>query len=365
MTNAADTDGASILDPAYIDAAIEQHDLSGFHVYLEGLPQQARDAWGLAQSWPLPPDFRTPSRVLLLGVGGSAIGADIVATLARLGGRVPIEVVRHYEVPDVDENALVIAASFSGNTEETLAALEATLTTPGMRIALTTGGRLEQFARARSIPLISYEWPGPPRTALGYGLFTILGVLARIGAIDIEQAAVDRAIDALSDAVHRYGVDTEPNEAKRLATMMGHRLPVIIGADFLDVAARRFASEVSENAKHWAFWSALPEFNHNTLQALGSANGVPRAIIPIILDAPAVHARNRRRVDETIRMMGEHGMDARVVDAGGDTPLEAIVRAASLASWTSYYLALLNGVDPTPVSVLDTFKTRMGSSATE
>ena len=352
-------DQISRLSTAAIDDLVAAHDPSGFYRLLEDLPQQSRDAWAAAHAWPMPANFRRPSRVVLIGMGGSAIGADIVATIGRLHGRVPIEVVRQYDPPIVDANALVIACSFSGNTEETVTAFTATLTTPGMRLALTAGGNLADLAREAETPLITYTWDGPPRTAIGYGLFIILGLLVRLDAIDIDEDDVNAAIAGMQEAAERYGLHTSPNEAKRLATEMGNRLPVIIGADFLEVAAHRFATEVSENAKQWAFSTSLPEFNHNTLQALASPDGTPSALLPIILDAPAVHARVRRRASETLRMLTDYRTSAEIVNAGGDTPLEAIVRAASLGSWTSYYLAMLRGVDPWPVSVLDEFKQRM------
>ena len=339
--------------------AIAAIDRSGYHRLLERLPEQAREAWALGQSWPLPPGFRRPSRVFLLGVGGSAIGADIVATLARLHGSAPVEVVRQYTPPATDADTLVIACSFSGNTEETIAAFEATLGTPGMRIAFTAGGRLAALARERGVPLISYAWDGPPRTALGYGLFTLLAVLARLRVIEMSDAEAGTAIGALADAAERYGLRAPMNAAKRLAIAIGDRLPVIIGADFLEVVARRFATEVSENAKQWAFSAALPEFNHNAMQAIAGPTGTPSALVPIILDAPSVHPRNRRRVHETVRMLAVAGVQAHLIDGGGETPFEAILRATSFASWTSFYQALLRGVDPTPTGTLDAFKERM------
>ncbi|MSQ29829.1 MAG: hypothetical protein EXR68_05005 [Dehalococcoidia bacterium] len=356
MTIASGGDDASPLDSPVL---IAQRDPAAFHRLLARLPEQCREAWALAWSWRLPPTFHAPSRVVLIGVGGSAIGPDIVATLARLRGHVPMEVVRGYQAPALDGDALVIACSFSGNTEETVAALETTLATPGMRIAITTGGRLAAFAQERSVPLLSYAWAGAPRTALGYGLFTTLGLVVRLGAIDISEDEVTAAISAAGEATRGYGLDEPMNEAKRLAIAIGDRVPVIIGADFLEVAARRFATEVNENAKQWAFSAALPEFNHNALQALAGPADTPRALVPIILDAPTVHPRNRRRVQETVRMFSEADTPPLVIDVGGGTPLEAIVRATSLASWTSYYLAMLHSVDPTPVDALNTFKARM------
>ena len=360
MTNAPGVDETSVLAPAMIEAVIAKVDPARFHTLLERLPQQSHDAWALGQTWPIPPHFRTPSRVVLIGLGGSAIGADIITALGRLDGRVPIEIVRNYAAPDVDAETLVVACSFSGNTEEVTTAFEATLGDPAsMRIAVTTGGRLAQTARDRNVPLLTYAWDGPPRTALGYSFFPLLGLLGRLGALTVREEEVEAAIAGIEDATKRYGLTTSPNEAKQAAILFGKRLPVIIGADFLEVAARRFAAEVSENAKQWAFAAALPEFNHNMLQALGSPGGMPHAIAPIILDAPAAHPRNRLRAAESMRMLLDVHARAQIVDTGGDTPLDAIVRACAFASWTSYYLALVQGLDPWPVEVIDLFKERM------
>ena len=356
MTAPTSANGPTILDSA---ATIAAHDPSSFHALLEQLPAQARDAWALAQSWTLPPGFGMPSRVVLLGMGGSAIGADIVATIAGLRSRVPVEVVRDYDAPSLDDRALVIASSFSGDTEETIAALEGTLGQPGMRVAITTGGRMANDARARGVPLITYAWSGPPRTALGYGLFITLGLLARLDVIDVRDDEIAVALDALADAAQQYGLDAPMNPAKRLAIAIGDRVPVIIAPDFLDVAARRFAAEVNENAKQWAFSVVIPEFNHNALQVLSGPGGAPAMLAPIILDASTVHERNRRRVLETARIRSEHGAPPLMIEVGGASPLETILRATSLATWTSYYLAMLRGVDPTPVPTIDTFKQRM------
>ena len=359
MTDAPGVAEASLLAPGAIEPLIARVDPSGFHALLEALPAQARDAWALGRSWPMPPAFRTPSRVVLLGMGGSAAGADIVRALARHAGRVPVEIVRNYHAPIVDGDALVVACSFSGNTEEVIEAFEATLDHGAMRLALTTGGRLAAIAAERGVPAITYAWDGPPRTAIGYSLFTLLGVLARLDAVPVTDEDAAAALAGIEDATKRYCPAAEPNEAKRAAIAIGKRLPVIIGADFLDVAARRFAAEVSENAKQWAFTAALPEFDHNALQALASPDGAPSGIAPVILDSPAAHPRNRLRAAESLRLMREAGVDGRIVDAGGTSPLEAIVRATTFASWTSYYLALLQGVDPLPVELLDRLKNRM------
>ena len=352
-------DGRAV-DTAFLDGPdATRADTSGFHDLLDGLPAQARRAWEIGNTWTVPPTFRTPSRVLCYGMGGSAIGADVAATLARTRGARPVEVVRQYAQPLNDPEVLVIACSCSGETEETLDAFSAAVANKRMALAITTGGRLAARARMAETPLLTYNWGGPPRAAFGFGLFTLLGVLTRLDVIDIDEEEVEAALVAIDEETACYRLDAPNNPAKRLAVEIGDRVPIIIGPDFLDVAARRFATEVNENAKRWAFAAGLPEFNHNAIQALDGSGATTGRMATLLFDAPCVHPRNRLRVTHTATAIERGGGFARVIETGGTYPLEAIVRATTFASWVSYYLAMLDGMDPTPTASLDAFKSDM------
>jgi glucose/mannose-6-phosphate isomerase len=292
-------------------------------------------------------------------MGGSAIGADVAATLARTHGARPVEVVRGYAQPLSDPHVMVIACSCSGETEETLDAFSAAVEDKRMALAITTGGGLAARARAAGTPLLTYDWDGPPRAAFGFGLFTLLGVLARLDVIDIDPNELEAALAAIEEDTARYALAAPNNPAKRLAVEIGDRIPVIIGADFLDVAARRFASEVNENAKRWAFAASLPEFDHNAIQTLDGPVETTKTLAALLFDAPCVHPRNRTRVAHTAAAIQRAGGFATILETGGKYPLEAIVRATTLASWVSFYLAMLGGMDPTPTASLDAFKADM------
>ncbi len=337
------------------DALRARVDPSGFHALLEGLPAQAREAWRLGMEAPLP-GLRRVDRVLLAGVGGSAIGADVAATLASDRCATPVRVVRNYHLPPLTAETLVILCSFSGNTEETLAAFEAVEASPAQGIAITTGGTLAARARAAGMPVFTYQWPGPPRTGLGYGALVPLAILRRLGVLDITDAEVAGGIAAMERAVEEYGLGQAESHAKRLAAWLDGGVPAIIGADLLEVAARRWAGEMSENAKQVAAAYAIPEFNHNQLEAVARPDAHVDPLRFVLLDAPPVHPRNRLRVTQTAEMMQAAGRHVQIADAGGETPLEAILASASLGSWTSYYLGLLREVDPAPLTVMDRLK---------
>jgi glucose/mannose-6-phosphate isomerase len=337
-------------------ARVDPGDMRG---RIAGLPEQARAAWAEASAWPLPPPLRERSaRVLLLGMGGSAIGADVVAALAAAASPVPVQLIRNYTLPPVDERTLVVACSFSGETEETLAGFRAALAAPCRRLAITTGGTLARLAEEAGAPVFRYRWDGAPRTAFGYGVFALLALLRRAGALPVDEAAVEAALAGLAAdaAALRPTVSAAMNPAKQLATWLAGSLPVIAGADGLEVAARRWAGQIAENAEQWAFATALPEVNHNLIVGFGAPAGAVQLIRAVILDGAGVHARNRRRADLTAEALHAAGVEARVVPAPGASPLETTVRACYLGDWVSLYLAVLNGVDPSAMAPIEHLK---------
>jgi glucose/mannose-6-phosphate isomerase len=336
-------------------------DPSGMRERIAALPAQAREAWRAGLAWQPPAGWRRPSRVVLLGMGGSAIGADVVATLAAQCSPVPVLLVRNYAPPSLDPNALVVACSFSGETEETLAAFRASLATPGMRLAVTTGGTLARLAAEADAALFTYSDPGPPRTAFGWALFPLLAILSRLGALPLDADEVETCLDAIEAdrSVLAPDVRSADNRAKALALRLSGRVPLVVGAGCLEVAARRWASEVAENAKQWCFSAALPEFDHTTLAGAGGPGWARERITTLLLDAPAVHERNRLRVHLTAHALIEASADHEVVAVEVQRPLEAILRACYLGDWVSLYLAMLNAVDPTPMPPIDRLKARL------
>jgi glucose/mannose-6-phosphate isomerase len=348
------TDALALLDDVGHRGLV---DPSGFHRLLEGLPQQARDAWRMGQQADLGSTPRsTPARVLLVGMGGSAIGADVAATLASDLSRVPVQVIRNYHLPPLTPGTLVILLSFSGNTEETLAAFETVAASDASGIAITTGGTLGTRAGAVEMPTITYAWPGPPRTGLGFSVFTLLALFGRLGILPVSEEEVAGAIRHLEHATAAYGLAAEPNPAKATAAWLHGGVPAIIGADMLEVAARRWAGELSENAKQVTAAYGIPEFNHNQLESAARDGTEIGPLRFVILDAPPVHPRNRLRVTQTAEMLSAAGRSVQVTNAGGETPIEAILAACALGSWTSYYLGLLRGVDPAAHTMMDSLK---------
>ena len=336
-------------------------DTSRFWQRIVELPLQARKASELGRKWEPPQGFMRPRRIILLGVGGSAIGGDVVATIASRFSSVPVEVVRDYSAPTADRETLIIACSFSGQTEEVLTAFLAQLDGECMCLALTTGGALGALALEHNVPLLNYEFDGPPRTAFGYGVLPLLEVLRRLEVLDLQAEVIEHALLGFGRDAQAWGPEqpTISNMAKQIALRLYDRVPVIVGPDVFAVAARRWAGQLAENAKQWAFFEALPEVNHNLIVVLDRRQQAEKAFRVLLLDGPVIHPRNHSRVELTATELANAGVDHEVVPIGAVDPLSAILQACYLGDWVSYYVALLNGVDPLQTSILDRVKSAM------
>ena len=244
-----------------------------------GLSQQCRDAWGAAQSLVLPREYSQIARIVVLGMGGSAISGDIWRVLLQRECAVPVFNVRQYDLPPyIDESTLVIASSFSGNTEETLSAFDQALATLAKKLAITAGGKLLATARANGVPTFTYEFGGEPRAALGWGLMPLLAVGAKLGLMQGVERDVQEAITVMESLRSEIGVDvpSAQNQAKQTALALHEKLPVIYGAGPLIEAAHRWKTQLNESSKVWCFYEELPELHHNATVGIELPSAVTR-----------------------------------------------------------------------------------------
>ncbi|MCC6237241.1 MAG: hypothetical protein IT299_06685 [Dehalococcoidia bacterium] len=349
------------LDDPAVFAPPELHEMRAL---LEALPAQVAEAWAAGLASDVAERVAVPGRVLVAGVGGSAIGADIVATLALTCATVPVQVLRGYAAPPLGSDTLLIGSSFSGNTAETIAALTESQR-DGQRLVLTTGGRLASLAETHDWATFRYAFDGPPRSALGWSTFPLLAILARLRAIHLEE----RLVEGIVEQLRRSGMALRPEEssafnpAKRLAGAIAGRPVLVLGAGPLEVAARRWAGQLNENAKQWAVAGAFPEANHNLLVPLAAGRHPAAAEQPyvVLLDAPLLDERMSRHVALTAEVLADAGAAHEVVRVESSSTLGAIMEACQVGDWVSLYASALNEVDPMDIDALVRFKARLAS----
>ena len=315
-------------------------------------PVQLGDALWRVEAAQIPRRERAGGLVVC-GMGGSAIGGDLAA--AAIGARAtrPVRTVRGYSPePWLSADTLVLCASYSGRTEETLACFDAAGEAGAERVALTTGGPLAERARAEGVPVIGVPSGMQPRASVVYMTIAALECAALCGAV----APLREEIEAAAPTLQELAEDDEPNE---IARALKDTLPVVHGAEITSAAARRWKSQLNENSKVAAFASELPEANHNEIE--GWRWGHDHApISAVFLTAEGQHPRVERRIDLTAGLLEGQGVRVVRVAARGERAVAKVLSLVMLGDLVSVRLAELSGVAPEPVVYIEGFKDALG-----
>jgi len=307
----------------------------------------------------LPQDFNA---VVFSGMGGSAIAGDVILSMFRDALTVPFIVNRSYTVPGfVSEKTLFIASSYSGNTEETLSALNAALDRGACIAAVTSGGEVLSMCSDRDFPVYSMPPGYPPRSALGFPVGILLAVFSRSGLIPTQEADVQNAVSFLAGRQNEFSHESGPCAV--LAESILGRLPFVYGAEGgTDVAALRWKAQFNENSKVHAVSGIFSEMNHNEIMGWSrhrSTGPFFDTLSALFLRVPGGNDRNSIRMDITRDIIQEQGGAVHDIAAQGSTKMEQLLYLISYGDWTSYHLARLQGVDPTEIPAISTLKNKL------
>jgi glucose/mannose-6-phosphate isomerase len=334
---------------AAIDAAGQLEDVLS-------IPDHLRDALWRVESAGLAP-HDAPGGLIVAGMGGSAIGGSLAR--AVLGDRAsrPVVLARGYALPAwTTPDTTVLCSSYSGNTEETLAAYEAAGALGARRIVATTGGKLAAAARSDGIPVVPLPGGFQPRGAVAYSLVVALEVAGLCGAGERLHAEIDVAAAHAERLVAEWSPDgADDCLAKRLARGLQGTVPLIAGAGLTVPIAYRWKTQINENAKLPAFANELPELDHNEIAGWEGAAELGR-FSAVFLDDSDLHPRIRQRIELTRGLIAGHAAATYRVETRGETRAERLISLVLLGDLVSLYLAVLHGVDPSPVAVLDRLK---------
>ena len=343
-----------------------QFDKLGMIDHLHGFPEQCQKAWEKAMKFELPREYGRISKVVVLGMGGSAIGGDFVRRLALTESKVPVWVHRDYGLPAfVDESTLVIASSYSGNTEETLSAFNKALGTRSKKLVITAGGKLKHLAEQEGLPAYIIDYQAPPRAAFPHSFIPLVGIFQKLGLLADKSADVQEAV-AILKRLSRDLVETRPlasNPAKKVAVRLQGRVAVIYGAEIFSEVAQRWKGEFNENSKAWAFFESFPELNHNAVVGYEFPVEVKDRIFVLMLRSSSLHPRNLLRYEVTSKLLAKAGIDHEFVEASGEGALARMLSAVHLGDYASFYLSMLNEVDPTSTDAINLVKQQLAQSS--
>jgi glucose/mannose-6-phosphate isomerase len=339
--------------------AIDAVDRSGMLADVLQQPLQIGDAMWRVQSAGIR-SRDLPGGLVVCGMGGSAIGGDLA--LAALGDRAtrPIRTVRDYGLyPWATSDSLVLCASYTGDTEEALACFEIATIAEAPRVVVTTGGQLAEAARGEDVPVVGVPSGMQPRAAVIYMTIAALECAALCGASQPIHSEIDGVAPLLTELAEEWGPDSpEDSDAKRIATHLHGRLPVVHGTGPTAGPARRWKTQLNENAQVGALLSILPEANHNEICGWDrTAELVPLA--GVFLEDADQHPRMARRIELTAHAFERAGADCMRISSRGETRLQRVLSLVLLGDLVSVYVAALNGVDPTPVEAIERFKAEL------
>jgi len=340
-----------------------QYDPEGMLTHIHNLPDMCRRAWQMAAAFELPQDYASINKVVVLGMGGSAIGGDLVASLITGEAKIPVFIHRDYGLPAfVDENSLVIASSYSGMTEETLSAFKQALVTDAKKLVVTTGGSLKALAEKQNIPVFSFDYKAQPRTTLPFSFLSILNFMQRLGIIEAKDSDVAEAgviFEQLASEI-KETVSVDSNKAKQLAHTLHGKMAIIYGAGITAGVARRWKTQLNENSKVWAFYETFPELNHNAVVGYQFPKGLASGTAIVMLKSNHLPPQIIRRYNITAQLLNKAGIGYQMVEGLGKGALAQILSLVLFGDYVSYYLAILNCINPTPVESIDFLKGELG-----
>jgi glucose/mannose-6-phosphate isomerase len=347
------------LNDLHLYKKLDPEDMIG---HVNGLPAQLTDAWKLGSSLGLPA-WTGIRQVVVAGMGGSAIGSDLLAAFAEPTLTATWSTHRDYGLPAwaSGPETLVICSSHSGNTEETLSAFEAAQAASCRILALSTGGALASAAEKAKLPLWTFDHQGQPRTAVGFSFGLLLAAAARLGLIPDPAAELADAVAAMQEQQGTLvpEVPDTANSAKRMGGQFMGRWITIYGAGLLAPVARRWKTQINENAKAQASFELIPEADHNTLQGVVQPESLFPATMAIFLRSTHNLPSLERRSELTRMAIMLQGQNTDTITARGNSRLAHMWTALQYGDYASYYLALAYELDPTPVPMLAELKEKM------
>lgn len=336
------------VDLKALGAQLDKSDMLG---KVTRFPEQMAEAWKIGRDFAAtlqPGDYR---HVVVLGMGGSAIGGDMLRSSLGDRLRVPVYSCRDYTVPPyLVDGALVIVSSYSGDTGETLSAYDSVRESSAAAIAISSGGKLEKICERDGVPFCRIPGGMPPRSAIAYSYFPALQVLRATQLADIDETEFDEACQTLEDRCREYAIDNPNNPAIKLAKILHGRFPIVYsGSGLFEAVARRWACQFNENSKTLAHFAIFTELSHNEINGWEALPELMKNAVVLSLEDVDDHKMTRAQTKICLDIVAPLAAGIEHFDGGHGGRLSRALSMMILGDFASVYLGYLNGVDPSPV----------------
>lgn len=349
----------SILDSREEISKLDTENMMGS---IEELGNQVQHAWEDLKSVTFTPTAEIHN-VVLAGMGGSGLGADVIKHLFKSELKVPFDFVHDYTLPGyVNEHTLVVLSSYSGTTEEVLSCAQEAQDKNTQVMVICAGGTLADIAQQNGYTIYKidpkYNPSNQPRMAIGYAVFGTIGLLSKAGIISLQDSDIEAVVKTIHQQVENCKVEIagEENPAKALAFTMVDRRPVFVASDFLEGAAHVSTNQGNENAKIFADYKIVPEMDHHLLEGLQFPKSNATNHVFIFVQSILYHPMNIIRMQLTQKIAEDNEIDAISIPLKAKTKIEQVFEMLTIFGFAGFYLAMLEGINPSPIPFVESFK---------
>lgn len=334
---------------------------------LAHLPDQIKSVWAEAIKIKLPLSYSKINKVVVFGMGGSNLGAAMVASIFKEDLKAPLIIEAGYEVPGfIDNNSLCILSSYSGNTEEVLLVFSALKEKKAKILAIgaeTENSSLMDLARKEKFPGLFFDhslnFSNQPRAGLGYSFFGLLAILCVAKILKINSTEIKNLIITIKKINKNFSLDKKNNPAKNLAKKLSDKGVVLAGGEFLEGNLHVLRNQFNENSKNFSAYLVLPDMNHHALEGLSFPEKIKKDLIFLVINSSLYSSRVKKRLELTKKIIKKNKITLVEYSLKSRKKLEQAVEMISFGSWLSFYLGILNGVDPSLIPWVDWFKKNM------
>lgn len=330
------------------------------------LPDQIEQAWGESTKVTFPNEYKNIENIVVAGMGGSALGPELIRDVFIDQIRVPLNLIHSYDLPKfVDENSLVLLSSYSGTTEEVLSSAEQAISRKCKIAGITEGKELGAFLDKNSLPYYKikadHNPSEQPRLGLGYSVAGILGMFNTLGLIEINNGEMDEVIGSIREVNSNFvpSKPTASNFPKELATKLQGNSVGVIAAEFLSGNAHIFANQLNESSKTFSSYYLISELNHHLLEGFNKPKGLGEHLKIVILESDKYSGKIKKRTKITTDIIEKQKVETFTVKFEDGSPLNQAFEAILVSSWTTFYLGILNGFNPSEVPWVDYFKEQL------
>ena len=339
---------------------IQKLDKSNMANFIADLPKKCLESYNLAQKIILPQDYQDTNieNIVICGMGGSGIGGELVKNIITDQLKKPLIIVRDWRPPKtINKNSLVLLVSYSGNTKEILSCAEIVLQSKAKIFIITQGGELKKFAQKNKLPIFNFEYKAPPRASLSYLLMPILVVLEKSKFINLKDLQIHHNLKLLKEFNQLFYPQTpnEKNIAKHLAYFVFDHVPIIIAPTNLSGVARRWKTQFAENGQNFSFFETEPEIFHNFVESRFPQR-LKDDFVFLILENLQKQIKSKKSLIEFEKLLEKECIRWEKIPQFGEDIFAQIISLVLLGDWISFYLAILNKVDPTPIRQIETIK---------